>query len=255
MNDQGAFDAASNRFVAPAAGTYQFGASLLNTLATPDLIQFYLADSGARIVLCEHDLIDRFSLVETSGTRLEKIVVANAMEAPDGERLHRAADFIDGQPETLACADTGPDDMAFWMYSSGSTGRPKGIVHLQHDMAYTQLSFGKHLVGLRAGDICYSVPKMFFAYGFGNSATFPFSVGATSLLVPGRPEADRVLDAIETFVRRCSSVCQPEGRRDPGGAALFHGRSDRLMGISTSRSDCRSSGRTPTPPRSRSSQR
>ena len=28
-NDQGAFDAASNRFVAPAAGTYQFGASLL----------------------------------------------------------------------------------------------------------------------------------------------------------------------------------------------------------------------------------
>jgi benzoate-CoA ligase family protein len=172
---------------------------LLNTLATPDLIQYYLADSGARIVICEHDLIDKFGLVDTSGTRLEKIIVANATELPDVERLHRAADFIDGQPETLACADTGPDDMAFWMYSSGSTGRPKGIVHLQHDMAYTQLSFGKHLVGLRPGDICYSVPKMFFAYGFGNSATFPFSVGATSLLVPGRPEADRVLDAIETF--------------------------------------------------------
>ena len=29
VNDQGAFDATSNRFVAPAAGTYQFGASLL----------------------------------------------------------------------------------------------------------------------------------------------------------------------------------------------------------------------------------
>ena len=29
VNDQGAFDAASNRFVAPVAGTYQFGAPLL----------------------------------------------------------------------------------------------------------------------------------------------------------------------------------------------------------------------------------
>ena len=34
--------------------------------------------------------------------------------------------------------------MAFWMYSSGSTGRPKGIVHLQHDMAYSNAAFARN---------------------------------------------------------------------------------------------------------------
>ncbi|MEO0359611.1 MAG: AMP-binding protein, partial [Pseudomonadota bacterium] len=44
---------------------------------------------------------------------------------------------------------------------------------------------------------CFSAPKMYFAYGFGNTITFPFSVGASAVLLPGRPSADRVLDAIE----------------------------------------------------------
>ncbi len=32
-----------------------------------------------------------------------------------------------------------------------------------------------------------SVAKLFFAYGLGNSLTFPFSVGATAILNPRRP--------------------------------------------------------------------
>jgi len=89
--------------------------------------------------------------------------------------------------------------MAFWMYSSGSTGRPKGIVHLQHDMAYTADSFGRHILGITENDICFSVPKIFFAYGFGNSVTFPFSVGASTILLAGRPEPGAVLEMIERF--------------------------------------------------------
>ena len=40
--------------------------------------------------------------------------------------------------------------MAFWMYSSGSTGRPKGIVHLQHDMAYSEQAFARNVLKLDA---------------------------------------------------------------------------------------------------------
>ncbi|NBV62280.1 MAG: benzoate-CoA ligase family protein, partial [Rhodobacteraceae bacterium] len=82
---------------------------------------------------------------------------------------------------------------------SGSTGRPKGIVHLHHDPAYIQHSFGAHVLRLRADDICYSVPKAYFAYGFGNSLVFPFAVGATAVLMPGRPDPSTVLGAIETY--------------------------------------------------------
>lgn len=166
---------------------------LLNTLSTPDLLQFYLADSGARIALCDAEFADRFAGL--SGTALERVVVVNG----EAGAFTAAADVLAGQPETLDCAPTTPDDMAFWMYSSGSTGRPKGIVHLHHDMAYSQASFAEHVLKLRGDDICISVPKMFFAYGFGNSATFPFAVGATTLLLPGRPDPQRVLDTIETY--------------------------------------------------------
>ena len=38
---------------------------------------------------------------------------------------------------------------------------------------------------------------MFFAYGFGNAVTFPFWSGACAVLLPGRPEPARVLEAIE----------------------------------------------------------
>ena len=102
-------------------------------------------------------------------------------------------------PRDLAPADTRRDDMAFWMYSSGSTGRPKGIVHLQHDMLFTHLSYARHLLRLGADDVCFSVPKIFFAYGFGNSITFPFAVGASSVLLPGQPRPAAIFEAIARY--------------------------------------------------------
>ena len=73
------------------------------------------------------------------------------------------------------------------MYSSGSTGRPKGVVHLHHDAAYTYETYGRRVLAIREDDIVFSPPKIFLAYGFGNSLTFPFSVGATVVLIPDAP--------------------------------------------------------------------
>ena len=170
---------------------------LLNIQTKPDVLNFFLKDTGARIALVDAALANAFRGETVKGTRLETTVVANG--PAEGEGWRTVEDFLDGQPAELACADTTPDDMAFWMYSSGSTGRPKGIVHLHHDMAYTQESFGKHVLQLGSDDICFSVPKTYFAYGFGNSVTFPFSVGATAVLMPGQPKAEAVLDTIEAY--------------------------------------------------------
>jgi acyl-coenzyme A synthetase/AMP-(fatty) acid ligase len=52
---------------------------------------------------------------------------------------------------------------------------------------------------LTPDDICFSVPKIFFSYGFGNSITFPFSAGATSLLTPGRAKPAAVFAAIAQY--------------------------------------------------------
>ena len=153
---------------------------LLNIQTPPDVLAYFLKDCGARVVVVDQP--DAFGPQVLAHSRVERVV---------------GAGFEAGMPTVLACADTGPDDPAFWMYSSGSTGRPKGIVHLHHDMAYTQASFGAHVLRLRPDDICFSVPKIYFAYGFGNALTFPFAVGATTLLMPGQPRPDAVLDMIE----------------------------------------------------------
>jgi acyl-coenzyme A synthetase/AMP-(fatty) acid ligase len=49
---------------------------------------------------------------------------------------------------------------------------------------------------IRPDDRCLSVAKLFFAYGLGNSLTFPFSVGAAAVLNPSRPTPTGVVDLI-----------------------------------------------------------
>lgn len=192
LDDSPSFPAAF--FGAVRAG---FVPVLLNIQTKPDVLNFFLQDSSARLAVVDADLAENFSGAALEGTNLTTIVVTNGPAT--GALQVSVQQFLTDQSTDLPCADTGPDDMAFWMYSSGSTGRPKGIVHLHHDMAYVQATFGAQILKLTPEDIAYSVPKMYFAYGFGNSIIFPFSVGATALLVPGQPRPDVVLDAVEAF--------------------------------------------------------
>jgi benzoate-CoA ligase family protein len=169
----------------------------VNTLTPPDLLNFYLEHTGATVAVVEAGLAGAaLSEAAIAGTSLATAVIANG-PAPQARIATVGLDRLcDGRPDNLPAADTGRDDMAFWLYSSGSTGRPKGVVHLQHDMAYTARSYADHVLKLRPDDICFSVPKVFFAYGLGNSLTFPFSAGASSVLMAGRPDPARVFAAI-----------------------------------------------------------
>ncbi len=174
---------------------------LINVLTPPDLLRFYLEDSGAETAVVESEFCDRLATACGGRTPLKTLIVVNgeSSEALHGVDIKKAGEWLASFADRLPCADTHRNDMAFWMYSSGSTGRPKGIVHLQHDMAYTHQSYARAILKLTPDDICFSVPKIFFSYGFGNSITFPFSVGATSVLMPGRATPAAVFATIAQF--------------------------------------------------------
>src|SRR5260370_23734187 len=111
---------------------------LINTLTPPDLLQFYLADSGATVAVTEAEFSARFDAVACKDTVLRTLIVVNGDAADHAvPKALMAARWLPDFSPDLAEADTHRNEMAFWMYSSGSTGRPKGIVHLQHDMAYS----------------------------------------------------------------------------------------------------------------------
>ena len=127
---------------------------LINTLTPPDLLQFYLADSAAEVAVADAEFCSRFNAEACKDTRLHTLIVVNgAAEGHAAPRALEAADWLAQSPAELAEADTHRNEMAFWMYSSGSTGRPKGIVHLQHDMAYSDLAFAQSILKLTPDDI------------------------------------------------------------------------------------------------------
>jgi benzoate-CoA ligase family protein len=173
---------------------------LINTLTPPDLLRFYLLDSAATVAVADAEYCARFDSTACKDTALRTLIVVNgAAGEPTAPTVVVAEHWLRGFPADLAEAGTHRNEMAFWMYSSGSTGRPKGIVHLQHDMAYSEAAFARNVLKLKQDDICFSVPKIFFAYGFGNSITFPFAAGAATLLLPGQPRPAAIFEAIERF--------------------------------------------------------
>jgi benzoate-CoA ligase len=101
----------------------------------------------------------------------------------------------EGAPDHRVAA-TCCDDACFWLYSSGSTGTPKGTVHLHSHLIQTAELYARPVLGIREDDVVFSAAKLFFAYGLGNSLTFPMSVGATTVLLPTRPTPEDVFTVL-----------------------------------------------------------
>src|SRR5882757_9515795 len=122
---------------------------LINTLTPSDLLQFYLSDSGATIAVADAEFCARFDATACAGTALHTLIVVNGTVGDhDVQNAIIAERWLPDFHVDLPEADTHRNEMAFWMYSSGSTGRPKGIVHLQHDMAYSEAAFARNVLRL-----------------------------------------------------------------------------------------------------------
>jgi benzoate-CoA ligase len=162
----------------------------VNTLLTADDYAYILAHSRAQAALVSAPLLPVLnSAMEAGGHEVRLVVVSRGNGLPGSVGFE---DWIDAAAPLADAADTRADEIAFWLYSSGSTGRPKGAVHTHANPYWTAELYGKPVLGLSEGDLCFSAAKLFFAYGLGNALTFPLSVGATVLLMAERPTPDAI---------------------------------------------------------------
>jgi benzoate-CoA ligase family protein len=145
----------------------------VNPLYAPDEYTYFVADSGAAVAV-----VDALCAEKVQAPRLVEV-----------EELRSVTG--DSAP-----VSTRPEDMAFWLYSSGSTGRPKGVIHRQRDMLYTCETYAKQVLGIHEDDVTFSTTKLFHAYGLGNSVSFPYWAGASTVLLGGRPTPEAVFATV-----------------------------------------------------------
>jgi 4-hydroxybenzoate-CoA ligase len=172
----------------------------LNTMLTPEQYAYIFADSRADAILVSASLMAMVEAVlqQTGSPRM--LVVAGLKNAEPltqgGLEKHSFEDVLARGSDDPVTASTLSDETAFWLYSSGSTGEPKGVRHIHSSLIATAKLYGQNVMGIRPDDVVYSAAKIFFAYGLGNTMSFPMSVGATAVLLPDRPTPDAVFGVL-----------------------------------------------------------
>jgi benzoate-CoA ligase family protein len=186
------------QFPATFFGAIKIGAVPIptNTVMQPTDYEYFLNDSRAKVAVVSGPLYKLIEPIRANCKYLKHVVVVDSDGAPD---VVEWRPWVEAASPELDPAETSPDDMAFWLYSSGSTGFPKGTVHLQHDIAFTIENYARGVLDMTANDLCFSGSKLFHAYGLGNNMTFPYGVGASTVLFPGRPTPDALFEIIARF--------------------------------------------------------
>jgi benzoate-CoA ligase len=183
-------------FAAAFWGAAKLGAVAVpvNPLITPAEYALLLNDSRARVAIVESSAAARVLAARAQCPWLRALVVVGAGRpgALDFDELLAAA------KPTLEAARTFREDIVYWGYTSGSTGKPKAAVHSHKDFVAAADLVGVGIFGLGPDDLVFSASKLFFAFGLGNSLYFPARVGAASVLVPERLDAERAFDVIAT---------------------------------------------------------
>jgi benzoate-CoA ligase len=154
----------------------------VNTMLSAADYAYLLRDSRASMLIVSVELLPQFQPVMADSPFLKHVWVCG--EAPPGTRSFE--DMLAAANAEFEAAPTLRDEPCFWLYSSGSTGAPNGTVHVHSSLIETAAMYAQATLGMKESDVVLSAAKLFFAYGLGNSLTFPLAVGATAVLMAER---------------------------------------------------------------------
>ena len=169
----------------------------LNPMSVAQEIEWFVADSGARLAIVGAELAERFAAPAAAGLRLVLARYGEAL-APDcpyalprsiNEGLaapapRGAVEWAQALSETRPPpADrAGADDLAVMPYSSGTTGRPKACMHPHSNVVFTALAQAAWY-GYGASDVLTAFMPLFHVAGMQFSMNGGLAAGASLVLM------------------------------------------------------------------------
>ena len=191
--------------------TLSLGATVvgLNAWSTGPELEFGLSDSGARVLICDDERLERVApRLERlrRGAYLDVIAVRSELPLPPGGRAYADAIGDPARAPEGPDVEIRPDDAACVFYTSGTTGRPKGAV-LTHRGCVTNIlhiAFWAELVRRAGGTVppAGSAPRfllgvpLFHVTGC-NCALHPVTSNGGRIVLMYKWDPARALELIE----------------------------------------------------------
>ncbi len=138
-----------------------------------------LADSGAKLLVCQESLYREVVEPIRGETELREVITTSELDFIEGEPPGPLVESVRDRSENahdlleLAAAHAGrkPDpihlaseDLAFLTYTSGTTGPPKGAMNTHGNLVFNSQAY-RDWIGLTEADVCLGVAPLFHITG------------------------------------------------------------------------------------------
>ncbi|WP_071796595.1 malonate--CoA ligase [Natronohydrobacter thiooxidans] len=157
----------------------------LNTAYTPDELEYFVSDCGARLLLVDPGRVDALApLAKRLGIALQSLGPGGSFDA-----------LAAGHPTRITPAARSGDDLAALLYTSGTTGRSKGAMLSQNNL----LSNAETLVELwrfTEKDVLLHALPIFHTHGLFVASNVILRAGAQMIFLP-KFDLDQVFDLLD----------------------------------------------------------
>ncbi|MFN2545112.1 MAG: long-chain fatty acid--CoA ligase [Actinomycetota bacterium] len=170
-------------FVYALFGAWRAGAVAvpLNVMLTAPELRSILADSGARVLVCEMGYLPTVLEIRDRLPDLQTVMVVAGPPVPQGTVSFEEALGRAGPPPGVEASE---DDLALLQYTSGTTAEPKAAM-LTHGNLLSNLEQTQQVPALSQAqdDVVFLVLPMFHIYGLNVALNLTLREGATGVLM------------------------------------------------------------------------